>query len=54
MFTFRQNEMVQTAQKATANKSLFLREVEECNVPVAQRVKNSLQCGRHRRCRSDP
>ena len=54
MFTFHQNEMVQTAQKATANKSLFLREVEECNVPVAQWVKNSLQCGKHRRCRSYP
>ena len=54
MFTFHQNEVVQTAEKATANKSLFFSEVEESNVLVAQWVKNSLQCGRHRRCRSDP
>ena len=48
MFTFHRNEVVQTEQKATANKSLFLSEVEECNVLVTQWIKNSLQCGRHR------
>ena len=48
MFTFHRTEVVQTEQKATANKSLFLSEVEECNVLVTQWIKNSLQCGRHR------